>query len=195
MKAATLNFKAVIAFAVLALLVLSACRTSKDSEKNATKYVAGYHVLNDSVPTIPTDEADSSTARLGFIPVLRPGETELSKREFNKQFRHYKKEQRKDRTDKRTQAQRDFVLAKKQIRQQGKTDRVEVKQTGKTERVEAKQTGRTDRVTVRRKNGIFSGNFSRNILLLIFLAMFVVLIIYFLRKKFKSNGTDEASRP
>lgn len=190
---ATLKFKAGIAFAVSALLVLSACRTSKDSEKNATKYVAGYHVLSDSVPAGPTDDSVSETARLGFIPVLRPGETEMSKREFNKQFRHYKKELRKDRADKRTQGKRDFVVAKKQVRQQGKTDRVQVKQTGKTNRVEAKQTGRTKRVEVRRKNGIFSGKFSLNILLLIFLAMFVVLIIYLLRRKFKANGTDEAS--
>lgn len=193
MVRATLFSKVGIAFAVLALLVSAGCGTSKKNAAGVAKYEAGYHVLSDSVPAGPTDDSVSETTRLGFIPVLRPGETEMSKREFNKQFRHYKKELRKDRADKRTQGKRDFVIAKKQVRQQGKTDRVQVKQTGKTNRVEAKQTGRTKRVEVRRENGIFSGKFSLNILLLIFLAMFVVLIIYLLRRKFKANGTDEAS--
>lgn len=180
-----------LSFVAMFVSMLFSCGTSRKFEKNATKYVAGYHISNDSIV------ADSipATTEVGFIPVLRPGEDKLSRRDFNKQFRHYKKEQRRNRTDKRTKAKRDFIIEKKQVKQKGKTDRKEVKQEGKTERVKAKQTGRTDRVEVRRENGFFSSKFSLNILLLFFLLMFVVLIIYFLRKKFKSNGTDEASRP
>ena len=177
-----------IAVAVLSFfLILLGCNASRQIEKNATKYVAGYHVSNDSIQ--PTDVADSlpKTSEVGFIPVLRHGQESLSRREFNKQFRHYKKEQRRNRTDKRTKAKRDFIIAKKEVIQKGKTERKEVIQKGKTERVKAKQTGRTERVEVRRENGLFSGKFSLNILLLFFLLMFVVLIFYFLTKKSKKD--------
>lgn len=159
-------------FTFIALLLFS-CATTNEIEKGATKDVAGYHVSNDTIQ--PADVSDSilSSIEVGFIPVLRPGKDKLSLRDFNKQFRNYKKEQRRNLTDKRIKAKRDFIIEKKQVKQNGKTDRKEVKQEGKTERVE-----------VRRENGFFSSKFSPNILLLFFL---IVLITYFLIKKFKQN--------
>lgn len=179
-------FKTGIAVAVLVFATLfSGCNVARNSEKGAAKYRAGYHASNDSVPeNSPADSLDQ-IAPVGFNPVLPPGQTELTNRQFNKQFRQYKKEVKRNRTDKRTQARREFVLDKKQIKQQGKTDRVEVKQTGKTNRVEARQDAKTDRVEVRRKNGFFSRFFSPNILLLIFLVMFVILIFIYRRKIIK----------
>lgn len=186
MKTNRLFSKVGIAVAVLAFFTLSTgCNVAKNSETGDAKYRAGYHASNDSLPECVDADSVCDPPELGFNPVLPPGQTELTNRQLNKQFRHYKKERRRDRADKRTQARRDFVLDKKQIKQRGKTERVEVKQDGKTNRVEAKQTGRTDRVEVRRKNGIFSGIFSPSILLLIFLVMFVILIFIYRRKIFK----------
>ena len=151
-------------FAFVALLLFS-CATTREIEKGVTKYPDGYHALSDSLCEIDTANTCIDTEPIGFLPVLRPGEIEMSKREFNKQFRHYKREVKKDRKDKRTNDKHDFIIDKKEVKQKGKTDRVETKQDGKTDRAEVKQTGRTDRVGVRRENSLFKTNFYPKVLL------------------------------
>lgn len=170
-------------FIVVSLLLFS-CGTTKEIEKDVTKYSDGYHALSDSLCEIDTTERCIDTEPIGFLPVLRPGETEMTKREFNKQFRQYKREVKNDRKDKRTNDKHDFIIDKKVVKQQGKTDRVETKQDGKTNRVEVKQTGKTDRVGTRRENSLFKTNFYPKILLLIVLITFVILLTYLIIKKF-----------